>query len=215
MATSKNDGNCFICGQTMSKTKMKNHIIKEHMQGDEECVLVKIEGGQGKKYWLFVDIPKKSTLDVLDQFLREIWMECCGHMSTFSVGRYEDAELAMSRKLSAFPAGSVFNYEYDMGSTTESLITVVAETGRPKQKSAVRLLARNEPFAYKCTECGKPAVHICQECMWETDDAYYCKKCGKDHECDMLISITNSPRCGECGYDGETDTFVFDEKKFA
>jgi hypothetical protein len=37
-------GNCFICGKTVGKTAIKNHILKEHNSGDERCILVKAEG---------------------------------------------------------------------------------------------------------------------------------------------------------------------------
>jgi len=41
-------------------------------------------------------VSGNSKLEELDQFLRDIWLECCGHMSAFS---YRRNELKMGRKL--------------------------------------------------------------------------------------------------------------------
>jgi hypothetical protein len=46
-------------------------------------LLIKVEGAYQKEYWLFLDIALNATLEDLDAFLRQIWLECCGHMSGF------------------------------------------------------------------------------------------------------------------------------------
>ena len=71
-------------------------------------------------------------------------------MSAFRTGTY--GEVGKSHKLSVFPVGEKLIHEYDFGTTTETLITVVAEINRPKQKDAVRLLARNMPPKYECSK---------------------------------------------------------------
>ena len=208
MAMIKNEGNCYICGNTSGKTAMKNHILKEHVGvGDEECYLLKIEGAYAKEYWLFVDVAKDKGLSTLDTFLRKIWLECCGHLSKFSVGK--------SRKIGSLSIGDQILHEYDYGTTTECVITVMAESRRPKQRDAVRLLARNTPIVIQCTTCDQPATIICHECLWDGEDGVYCEKCYEEHEHDDATApITNSPRCGECGYDGELDTFEFNPSRF-
>ncbi|MCL4248426.1 MAG: hypothetical protein KJ065_09810 [Anaerolineae bacterium] len=37
-------------------------------------------------YWLHIEISSNAHLRYLDQFLRDIWLECCGHLSAFKVG---------------------------------------------------------------------------------------------------------------------------------
>jgi len=32
-------------------------------------------------FWIDVDVNERSTLRQFDRFLREIWLECCGHLS--------------------------------------------------------------------------------------------------------------------------------------
>ena len=206
MARIKSEGKCHVCGKTLGKTAMKNHVLKEHAaNGDEACLLLMIEGAFVKEYWLFVDIAKDKSLGSLDTFLRNIWLECCGHLSEFRGGG--NMEIGKTRKMGMFSAGDRFIHEYDMGTTTECLIMVVGETRRPKQKNAVRLLARNVPPAFKCASCGKPAEFICQECMYDSDNPNFCPECADKHEHESLLPITNSPRNGECGYSGELDTF--------
>jgi hypothetical protein len=197
-----------MCGKTLGKAAAKSHILKEHSSGEEECLLLKIEGAYAKEYWLYVDVAKDKSLAAIDAFLRKIWLECCGHMSMFYVGGPYN-EVGKSRKLNVFNEGDKITYAYDMGTTTECLITFAGETLRPKQKNAVRLLARNAAPAFECASCGKPATHICQECMYDSDNPHYCEECVEKHEHEILLPITNSPRNGECGYSGEDDTFVY------
>lgn len=207
-------GNCYICGKELGKTAMKNHILKLHSSTDsgQECALLKIEGAYDKDYWLFVDVPLTATLTTLDRFLRDIWLECCGHLSAFSGKGHQ--EIGKSRKFSTFAPGEQFLHEYDFGSTTETLITVIGRTSRKPQKASVRLLARNIPPQFTCTKCGAPATEICTECIYEMDNPFYCASCAKKHEHEeMLLPVTNSPRMGVCGYCGDADVYTFDAKK--
>ena len=81
------NGNCFLCGKTAGKTAMKNHVLKDHIGGDESCYVLKADGAYDKDYWLLFTVPLDATLSAVDKFLREIWCECCGHMSAFRMGR--------------------------------------------------------------------------------------------------------------------------------
>jgi len=210
-------GNCYICGVELGKTAMKNHILKTHgaEKDGQVCYLIKLEGAYDKNYWLFIDIPLDKRLSDIDSFLRKIWLECCGHLSEFSSGKRSDyEEIAKNRKISTFSKGDKFLHEYDFGSTTETLVTIVGRTVRKPQKAAVRLLARNVAPVFRCARCGAPAKYICTYCMYDRDNPFYCKKCGKKHiHDDMLLWVTNSPRLGVCGYEGELDRFGFDLKK--
>ena len=79
-----------------------------------------------------------------------------------------------------------------------------------KQKEKVRLLARNAPPQENCERCGAPATVV------DTWDEYamLCDECAENAEDEgMLLPITNSPRCGECGYDSELDIWTFDPEK--
>lgn len=203
-------GNCYICGTELGKTAMKNHMFKVHGGEDEgqECILLKIEGARNKDYWLYIDLPVVNTLSDVDKFLRKIWLECCGHLSEFS--GFGHRKIGKGRKLNTFSEGEQLLHEYDFGSSTETLITVVGTIKRMEQRGIVRLLARNVPRKFKCMECGSPAEYICTECCYDMDNPYYCSACGEKHvHNELLLPVTNSPRMGECGYDGALDVFTF------
>jgi hypothetical protein len=192
-------GHCFICDKTVVKTAIKNHLLKDHNEGGERCFLIKAEGAYSKRYWLYFSIPINATLSDMDHFLRKIWCECCGHLSAFRVGR---EELEMSSKLSSvFAMGTALLYEYDFGSTTTINVTAVSAISRPAQRLAVQVLARNLLPEWRCVKCGEPATQVNP---WERE--VLCGKCAEEEEDgDEFLPITNSPRCGICGYCGESD----------
>jgi hypothetical protein len=200
------NGNCFMCGKTATKTAMKNHICKDHNSGDESCFLIKAEGAYNNDYWLFFSVALDATLTTVDKFLRQIWCECCGHLSAFRQG---GREFGKARKVSALDVGDKLLYEYDFGTTTEILLTVVDKISRPKQREKVLLLARNEPIVEPCETCQAPAV-----CVDAWEGVAYCEKCAEEADENALLPVVNSPRMGECGYDGEEDRWIFDPKKF-
>lgn len=205
-------GNCFICGAELGKVKMKNHVIKEHIHADngEDTLLLKVEGAWDKEYWLLLDIAASAELDDLDYFIKRIWVECCGHMSVFSQGQNAD-EIPMEHPLNAFHPGDKLEYQYDMGDTTYLLVTVLAEGRRPKQKEAVRLLARNAAPEFVCAKCGKRATRIYLDD--DEESPFYCEECrGKDDE-ECWLPVVNSPRMGVCGYCGTDDVWTFDPAK--
>jgi len=209
MATNQQKGNCYLCGAELGKVAMKNHMLKQHSDptGEQECCLIRVEG-MDKRYWLLLDAPTTASLKNLDDFLRRIWLECCGHMSAFMGSGYQ--EFPMSRKLSAFPEGAQIGYEYDFGDTTELLVSFIGRTRRKKQREAVRLLARNKPIEWKCAECGKPAELVD---MSREERPCYCRACAEKSELDpdMILPVTNSPRVGVCAYTGELDRYGFEE----
>jgi hypothetical protein len=56
-----------------------------------------VEGQYLPMYWMHLEVPAWMTLAGLDQFLRNIWVECCGHLSAFKIGNvtyHSDAQLA-------------------------------------------------------------------------------------------------------------------------
>ncbi len=190
---------------------MGRHLLAQHLAAAEGqlCYLLKVESGG---YWLFLDIPLTSTLSTLDSFLRAVWLECCGHMSAFMPPRAIDDDYSMSTKISSFVPGQVVQYEYDFGDTTTLYITFVQLVNRPKQRTAVRVLARNAPYEFECAKCGKPAECVYME---EWPPELYCEQCAKeqDEDLEMCLPVVNSPRMGVCGYCGELDKYQYDPRK--
>ncbi|GHV30365.1 hypothetical protein AGMMS4952_17280 [Spirochaetia bacterium] len=215
-------GNCFLCGEELTKIKMKNHVLKSHLsaQKGEKVLLIKVEDAYQKEYWLLLDIAFNAALIDLDDFLRQIWLECCGHMSGFfpPVDSWGRDEFDMNTKIKTFAAGAKLLYRYDFGSTTTLMVTVLDNGMRTPQKDTVRLLARNVPPDIRCVKCGKPAECFCSgcDCEYGSEAAYYCKKCYEIHDCpdkEYTLPITNSPRTCVCAYDGDLDVWKFDPAK--
>jgi hypothetical protein len=135
-------------------------------------------------------------------------------MSAFQFGRQE---ISKDYEIGALPGGVKFTHEYDFGTTTETLITTMNIIYRPKQRKAVRLLARNVPPEFLCSQCGNPAAMICIERMYNEEDPFFCKECYEKYESeyDSMLPVVNSPRMGECGYEGELDIWTFDPANLA
>jgi hypothetical protein len=171
-------------------------------------------------YWLQFEVPADATLRDLDQFLRDAWVECCGHLSQFTIAgkRYNvdaqgmlewgwnetDDKRGMNVKLSeVFHPGVKFDYEYDFGTTTELTGQVISEYVGQAKSHLVQVLARNDPPPIVCQECGQPATQLCADCIW-SGSGWLCDECAEKHECgkDMLMPVVNSPRVGMCGYTG-------------
>jgi len=199
--------------------------MSRHVQS---CVAVDRERGTqtssfllcvgASSFWLYAAARDDAMLRDLDVFLRDIWLECCGHMSSFHIAgeRYTEPpqeetdalfgppDRAMDVTLSRVLRPNLsFEHEYDFGSTTTLQLTVVSEREIPMRKrEPVKLIARNEAPVWNCTVCQSPAAWICVECENE-GPPFLCRAHARTHEHDdMLLPVVNSPRMGVCGYEG-------------
>jgi len=217
-------GQCHLCSGTFSKAAMTKHLKSCKQKKDistttsaraqkTKSLHLVVEGRYLPDYWMHLEVPANATLEVLDRFLREIWLECCGHMSAFTIGGtvYSVAPMAefddksMKVKLDkALSPGMEFYYEYDFGTTTDLALKVVAEGQAEGVGKSIHVIARNDPPPITCVSCGKTATQVCTECLWD-DGGWLCDKCAAEHECDedMFLPVVNSPRVGECGYTGD------------
>lgn len=209
-------GTCFTCNkQNISKAIMFKHIKtclkngetsggKEPKSKEANAFLLRITDVYMKEYFLCILLPFTSTLNSLDTFLRNEWVECCGHMSEFNVGSKAKKASQILEK------GMEFGYDYDFGSTTSLNIEVLDEAYTKSKK--VICIGRNEPLQYVCKVCKKEAIQLCIECGWDEksdeDFVFYCDACGEEkkggheHEEGMMLPIVNSPRMGVCAYVG-------------
>lgn len=184
-------------------------------------------------HWLLIEIPASFTLLDLDEFIRDIWVECCGHMSRFMINGVEyssrsyhdpswgrECKSEDNAKLrNVLAVGMDFIYEYDFGSTTELLLSVKDYREGPAMKDPdVVILSRNIPIIPPCDHCGKPSELIIQWGYFDDKYQFLCEKCyqelsGEDEEDsesddffgnEGTLPLVNSPRCGVCGYTGST-----------
>lgn len=219
-------GTCALCGTSVDKRRSAAHhgtCAAAHdveALGVTDLVTLRITATGAPEYWLDAEADAGAALAKLDTFLRHIWVECCGHLSLFSVPpfRYSSSPSGMSGLLGRANTerslrtkiGEVFSYtgqkgtyDYDFGSTTRLTIERTGARDGRIGRTSVRLLVRNDPLLWTCAACGKPATLVC--CAHETDSSpFVCAAHTKSHPCSdaMFLPVVNSPRMGVCGYTG-------------
>ncbi|MDR2086606.1 MAG: hypothetical protein LBP72_05465 [Dysgonamonadaceae bacterium] len=246
-ATNKSEGKCLFCGKIYTKTGISRHLqthLKQKVQENKrgQSYLIKVEPHprwDALPYFLSLWVDGSATMNDVDIFLRAIWLECCGHMSSFTLpqnrrhydmltfiesqnllkqGKYDEYDklmeanaktIAMSRQVTEILRKELkVNYEYDFGSTTELLLTVIEEYPVEADKMIV-LLSRNEPLKLLCDTCKtQPATQLCTAHGWDGDQMF-CDKCAEKHAeiCEDFseyasLPVVNSPRMSVCCYSG-------------
>ena len=185
MSRGQSQGQCFFCKTVVGRQAMIKHLQSCDKMPPEDSsmkmyLLILIEGRYDPVYWLYLAVSKETTLKQLDHFLREVWLECCGHMSAFKIEGENYSSSPMPELKTAgmnkvigniLTMGMKFRYEYDFGSTTELTLKIIDEQEMALKKP-VQLLARNEAPVIKCDHCGEPATKICseiKEVKWRLD----------------------------------------------
>jgi len=212
----KSEGICTYCNKTIAGRAMARHLVscikrKEVNETERSSGKVLLLEARALPFFIYFEIDGSSTLRDIDEFLRSLWLECCGHLSAFTINniRYCDSEsdfmddekemdVAVTEVLKP---GMRFIHEYDFGTTTLLEMRVIAE--RNGERGDINILARNNMPNFVCDKCKKEAKEVCPQCVWE-GKGLLCNACAKTHECgeDMLLPLVNSPRTGMCGYTG-------------
>ena len=203
---------CSLCGSEFTRQGMTRHIktclskclTVESKGRPQELLYLHVHDAYNSDYFLHLLLAETATFNHLDAFLREIWLECCGHMSAFTFQRYGE-EIDMRRKArDIFTSAKKITYQYDFGSTTELMVQAMGRYRGP-MKGKIQIIARNAQPIIPCDGCNaKSAVVICTACMWD-NAGWLCEACAQIHDCneDMFLPVVNSPRTGVCGYTGE------------
>ena len=220
MASSgKTEGACVFCGKRMGRGSMSRHLqtcatrkaviaaADEQPGADETLIHLQVQDAAGGVFWMHLEMRGSATLKKLDEYLRAIWLECCGHLSRFSHGGWGGQEIAMDRSAKdALGEGVTLTHIYDFGSSSQTTVKVVAaRQGRPLSRHPILLMARNEMPSAGCAECGEPGARLCLECMEEMKDAVLCEAHAATHPHEDFgepVPLVNSPRLGICGYTG-------------
>ena len=205
------EGKCLYCNQIFSQKEIGKHLAKHLAEkekadtGDKDQNYCHIEV-EANKMFLHLLVKGDATMKKIDQFLREIWLECCGHMSEFG---HKQFKVSMSYKVKfVFEPQVKIYHDYDFGTTTRVFLKGLKQY-QLNLKENILLLSRNEPLKIMCVMCkSEPAVNLCTSCNYD-EDAFFCAKCSEKHEkvCSDFadyagMPVVNSPRMGECGYEG-------------
>ena len=180
----KNTGKCFICSSEYSKQGFTRHLktcledlIQKNAQKNKpkrDVYLLQIEATYCPEYYMYILIDQKATLKLLDDFIRGIWVECCGHLSEFHIDYYSyicdyeehshayggDFNYGMNFSLDqVLDVGEQFSYEYDFGSTTNLRLSVKAAYSNIVLEDTVTIVARN--IAPKNDSDNSPRSGVC------------------------------------------------------
>lgn len=220
--TPESRGTCLFCGETIVKRSVTKHLSNcsqrlakiqaadAVIQPQEKIWHLRVqgEGIHAREYWLDLEMVGSASLDQLDKYLRAIWLECCGHLSKYTMGGWGGMDIGKARKAnSVFEPGVVLQHQYDFGTTSETDIQVVDfRLGQPLTKKPIFLMARNNHPEALCQECGQPANWLCIECLYDEEKTgFLCDAHTEQHPHDSYgepMRVVNSPRMGMCGYDG-------------
>jgi len=213
-------GECVFCGREMTKVGLGRHLkscaqrqeaIKAAESNEQRLYHLQIQDSWSPDFWLHLEAKGTATLQNLDHYLRAIWLECCGHLSQFSIGGWRGEEISMSRKIErVFQPGVELTHIYDFGTSSQTLLKAIdVREGRPLTDKPIYLMARNKMPEAVCVDCDKPAGWLCMECLIEGGLwATLCQKHAEEHphqDYGEPIPLVNSPRLGMCGYDGPAE----------
>ena len=93
-------GVCSFCKGEFEKAKMTQHLkyckqrateIATELENTPALQKIRlfhilVEGRYNPQYWMHLELSAQDDLADLDDFLRAIWLECCGHLSEFTIG---------------------------------------------------------------------------------------------------------------------------------
>ena len=195
-------GLCHICQQAVSGDRIRQHLVRciSERTGLQPAQNPQRRGRRnarktahisvrapGRPHWMELGVRCDATLRELDRFLRAVWLECCGHLSHFTINgveysimvpmpgenRYfepeserEESWRHMGKSINAaIPPLITFHHEFDYGSTTELELEYVAVFGE-----LVQLVSPTQPWhggkivllarnqsQQSCLCCGRPA----------------------------------------------------------
>lgn len=212
----KYEGQCKFCKQDFTKREILKHLdVCEKRKGDKNIknLRLRVVDPYMKNFWLIVEVNKQAKFKDLDNLIRDVWVECCGHLSLF--GDYGNEAGKGRIIMDTLNPGDSVNYIYDFGSSTELTIEALEYSDcKLNGKEKVELVARNYLPPSNCAKCGQQATWVCSACVDGEGMALACDKCAKkyhnednEEEEHYILPLANSPRSGVCGYepDGPLD----------
>lgn len=222
-------GICAICKEAVAAKKMRAHVLG-HLEGGggRGAGLVRVTNRGPIVYWMYVRVGRKAGLNDLDTLIRNTWVECCQHMSSFTsesvsydssgpddgYGNLE-SRLMKTNAIRVLSREGPLGYEYDFGTPTSLHVKMVCRCpGGGLDEDGVEVVARNADIPHDCGACGAKgeAAEVCRTCLWMDRECLLCKKCAEKHEHGKgeepvdegtFLPVVNSPRMGMCGYTGD------------
>lgn len=217
-------GRCFLCGRSLPQEGMADHLLACCPQkgGEEPLFLFHIRDADfPETFWLFLEMPQEAALAALDDVLRRVWVDCCGHASTFVIdgvtyGRRPRAsivDLVLDEQTHVAPmnpslaelltVGQEIDYAYDEVWPTELKVRLLAAYPGETPEEGFRIVARNYKPPRTCRLCDRQAEWLLTN-AWPLEP--YCDAHARAHPAwttpDAFLPYVNSPRVGLCVYRG-------------
>ena len=207
---------CYYCNKELTERTIKRHMkncsemkksiyekgIDNKEKRNQFIIAIKPKYA-GNEYCIYLSIDGTLGLIHIDQFIRDIWVECCGHLSGFKIrGKFYQDHSVNTKLNDVLNVNEKFEYEYDFGSTTHLILDVVDIIQVPSGFSQIEIIARNHEIKHNCEMCGAEAKYFNYE-----KDEWECENC-IDEDNDMIseFDYCNSPRDGVCSYEGHKET---------
>jgi hypothetical protein len=156
-------------------------------------------GVRGDVYFIYACVGLNCKFSDLDKFLKEVWCECCGHMSEFNLfenGVGPIGKIKKTEKISKYKTGDRFEYQYDMGDTTTIYLEILDVLSGEDKTKEIEILKKNEQPKIICENCDNESKYYDQE-----NDEFVCEECAEEIEEERKLNVVNSPRTGVCGYE--------------
>lgn len=154
----KGGGKCGYCSEHFSPIVITEHLRScdlrgknsPYLKGDQHSFLIRVNDIYTANYWVFIEVDGRTCLlKDIDSFLRNLWLECCGHLSSFKINgqnydshpdpsNYSKAKSMQVRVDSILKEGMIFEYMYDFGTSTELVLEVISAKFLDNGSSDVR-----------------------------------------------------------------------------
>jgi hypothetical protein len=173
-------GKCTYCERESAKGGMLRHLAtcparrrviaaSDIQPGNKESLYhLRVQDAWQDDFWLDLEVRGSVTLQELDDYLRTIWLECCGHLSQFSFGGWGGREISKRRRVGqVLEPGVELTPIYDFGTSSETLLrTIALREGRPSTAYPIALMARNNLPEASCIESvARPQGFAWSACM--------------------------------------------------
>lgn len=173
--TDKTRGACVFCGRSLTRGGMSRHLQRcdarmaairaaDARPGERETLLhLLVQDEPTGDYWLHLEMRANAPLKKLDEYLRAIWLECCGHLSQFSRGEWGGQEIGIGRRIGdVLGDGGTLTHVYDFGESSVTLVKAVdVREGRPLSRHPIHLMARNGMPAGIALPVNSPRLGTC------------------------------------------------------
>lgn len=226
-------GKCGYCSQMFSKNMIAKHLqscnlrkkLSPFLKKGQRSFLLRVSDKHFQDYWVFIEVNGNTCrLKNIDSFLRNLWLECCGHLSSFRINNqiYESLPDPIYRSKSMqisvnkiLEEGMIFEYTYDFGSSTELVVKVISANSSSNDNniaspsampSKMPQLAREKNGKDKMLPPVKliarndPIVFTCQACK-QAIATYICTICLYEKSRKGASLCENCTRRHKCGED--------------